>query len=121
MSRISSRDTRPELAVRDALRKMGLKYRLHDVRLPGKPDIIVPSMKTAILINGCFWHQHSGCRRRAMPKTNREYWENKLHNNVMKQRRDVRALRKLGWKVHKIWECQTAVKEKLAERLMRVL
>lgn len=121
MSKIRSKNTRPELVVRRALTKMGLKYRLHNGRLPGKPDIIIPSMKTIIFINGCFWHQHSGCKRKAMPKTNRDYWETKLQNNVNRQSRTVRALNKLGWKVHKIWECQTANEDRLTERLSRML
>jgi DNA mismatch endonuclease (patch repair protein) len=121
MGKIKSRNTRPELAVRKALAKMGYRYRLHDRRLPGKPDIIITSIKTVIFINGCFWHQHSGCKRKAMPKTNRDYWETKLLNNVNRQRRDIRALRKLAWKVHIIWECQTANEDLLARRLSRIL
>jgi DNA mismatch endonuclease (patch repair protein) len=121
MSRIKSKNTKPELAVRKALTSIGLKYRLHNARLPGKPDIILSKMKTVIFINGCFWHQHSNCKRKAVPKSNKEYWENKLRRNVERQCRDIRALKKLGWKVHKIWECQTASESKLASRLSRIL
>ena len=121
MGRIKSKDTKPELAVRKALSMMGLRYRLHNRRMPGKPDIIISSMKTVIFINGCFWHQHSGCRRKAVPKSNQDYWEKKLQNNVRRQAQDIRTLRRLGWKVHKIWECQTACEAKLASRLSRLL
>ena len=121
MGRIRSKNTKPEMAVRKALTKMGLRYRLHSSTLPGKPDIIIPSMKTIIFVNGCFWHQHSGCKRKAVPKSNCDYWENKLLKNVNRQRRDVRALRQLGWTVYKIWECQTANEAELAGRLSRML
>jgi DNA mismatch endonuclease (patch repair protein) len=121
MGRIRSKNTKPEMAVRKALTKMGLRYRLHSRILPGKPDIMIPSMKTIIFVNGCFWHQHSGCKRKAVPKSNCDYWENKLQNNIIRQRRDVRELRKLGWTVLKIWECQTAGETRLAAKLSRML
>jgi DNA mismatch endonuclease (patch repair protein) len=121
MSRIRSKHTGPEIAVRKALTKRGLRYRLHSGQLPGKPDIIVPRLNAAIFVNGCFWHQHSNCKRKTMPKTNTEYWENKLKQNVKRQQRDIRALKKLGWKVYKIWECQAMNDVKLANRLSRIL
>lgn len=121
MSKIRSKNTKPELAVRKALTRMGLRYRLQSRLLPGKPDIIISRMSTVIFVNGCFWHQHSNCKRKAMPKSNREYWQKKLGGNVERQRRDVRALKKLGWRVIKVWECQTTSESKLAGRLSRVL
>ncbi len=121
MSRIRSKHTRPEMAVRRALTKRGLQYRLHSGQLPGRPDIVIPGSSIAIFVNGCFWHQHSNCRRKTMPKTNTVYWESKLRQNVKRQQRDIRALKKLGWKVHKIWECQAKNDVKLASRLSRIL
>lgn len=121
MGRITSKNTKPELAVRRYLTSKGLRYRLHNGRLPGKPDIIIPRLRMIIFVNGCFWHQHSGCKRKAMPKSNIEYWEKKLQRNIIKQRQEIVALRKLGWKVRKVWECETKSESKLANRLSRIL
>jgi len=121
MSQIRSKHTGPEMAVRKALTKRGLRYRIHCGQLPGKPDIIIPKLNIVIFVNGCFWHQHSNCKKKAMPKTNIEYWENKLRQNVKRQQRDIRTLNKLGWKAYIIWECQTTKDAKLANRLSRIL
>ena len=121
MRQIKSKHTGPEMAVRKALTRRGIRHRLHSGQLPGKPDIIIPRLNIAIFVNGCFWHQHSNCKRKAMPKTNTAYWENKLKQNVKRQQRDIRVLKKLGWKVHKIWECQAKNDVKLANRLSRIL
>lgn len=121
MSHIRAKHTTPEVAVRRALTRRGIRYRLHRGQLPGKPDIIIPRLNIVIFVNGCFWHQHGNCKRKAMPKTNRVYWESKLKRNVERQQKDIRDLKKLGWKVHKIWECQTKNDVKLANRLSRIL
>lgn len=117
MGRIRSKDTRPELVVRKFLTGYGLRYRLYGHGLPGKPDIVVSRLKAVVFVNGCFWHQHAGCPRKASPKSNGAYWEAKLKGNVERQRRDIRALKKLGWKVYKVWECETRSEKKLATRL----
>lgn len=121
MSRIRSKNTKPELVVRRVLSKMGIRYRLHNSKLPGKPDIIISKAKTIIFINGCFWHQHKNCKKHVMPASNRDYWEKKLKRNIEKQKRDVRTLRRLGWKVHKLWECQTADEMKLTKKVLQIL
>lgn len=121
MSRIRSKNTQPEKAVRKFLSKQKITYRLHAKKLPGKPDIVVSKDKRVIFINGCFWHQHMGCKRRAMPKVNIKYWEGKLIRNVEKQRKDILALKKLGWKVGIIWECETKRPKDLDKKLLKII
>lgn len=106
MSRISSKHTLPEVLVRKALYSLGCRYRLHDKNLSGKPDIVIRKSKMAVFVNGCFWHQHKGCKRRSVPKSNLNYWKNKLKLNVEKQKRDISELRKNGWRIFVIWECE---------------
>lgn len=113
MSRISGKNTSPELVVRKILFGLGCRYRLHDKKLCGKPDIVIRRLKTVIFVNGCFWHQHKGCRRNSSPKTNIEYWKPKLKRNVEKQKRNIKELEKLEWKTFIIWECETKDKDKL--------
>lgn len=121
MSRIRSRNTQPEKIVRKFLSSLNYKYRLHDKKLPGKPDIVIKDERKAIFINGCFWHQHKGCKRRAMPKTNIDYWKNKLWRNVEKQKQDIKKLKKFGWKVRIIWECEAKNSKKLIKKLKNFL
>ena len=121
MSRIRNRDTGPERAVRKTLSVMGFKYRLYAKQLAGKPDIIIKKNKTAIFINGCFWHQHKGCKRKTMPKGNRDYWKPKLERNVAKQKADIKALIKDDWKVDIVWECETRDEDKLKKKLQKIL
>ncbi len=121
MSRIRSKNTEPEIIVRKTLSKLGLRYRLHVSKLPGKPDIVISKAKKIIFINGCFWHQHKNCTRQAMPKANIEYWKPKLQRNIEKQEQDIKSLKKSGWKVYKIWECQTKNEQKLTQKLLKIL
>lgn len=119
MSRIRSKDTLPELKVRKALRMMGLNYRLHCNKYPGKPDIVIPRLKTAILVNGCFWHQHEGCKRSSVPKSNTSYWGPKLLLNTERDIIIQDKLRSCGMKVVVIWECETKKEEELIILLER--
>ncbi|MFC2004858.1 very short patch repair endonuclease [Chloroflexota bacterium] len=121
MSRIRSKNTAPELAVRQMLTKSGVRYRLHLMSLPGKPDITIARRKTIIFINGCFWHQHENCKRRSMPKTNVGYWHNKLQRNVDRQQAHILDLKNQGWKVGIIWECQTKNEARLNDALQSIL
>lgn len=121
MSRIRNKNTKPEIIVRKILSKLGFRYRLHNSKLPGKPDIVITKARKIFLINGCFWHQHKNCAKQAMPKVNTEYWRPKLQRNVEKQEQDIKSLRKLGWKVYKIWECQTKNEQKLTQKLLKIL
>lgn len=121
MTRIKSKNTEPELVVRKELTKKGVRYRLHVGKLPGKPDIVISKLKKVIFINGCFWHQHKGCKDGVMPKSNRNYWKPKLEKNIEKQKQNISKLKKLGWKVYKIWECQIKDSKALSGRIKTIL
>jgi len=106
MSRIRSRNTRPELKVRRILHKLGYRFRLHRKDLPGRPDVVLPKHRVAIFINGCFWHRHVGCREASRPKSNTLYWETKLNRNVERDSRNHELLGIQNWKVVIFWECE---------------
>ncbi|MBB5396699.1 very short patch repair endonuclease [Mucilaginibacter sp. AK015] len=106
MSRIKSTDTRPEMLVRRYLFAQGLRYRLHDRRLPGKPDIVLPKYKTVIHIHGCFWHSHAGCVLNRLPKSKPEYWIPKLQGNANRDAENSVRLKSLGWRTLTVWECE---------------
>jgi DNA mismatch endonuclease (patch repair protein) len=106
MSRIKGKDTKPEMLVRRFLHSQGFRYRLHDKALPGKPDIVLPKYKTVIFIHGCFWHGHSNCKYYVVPKTRTDWWLNKIKLNINKDQDSAILLRKHGWKIIFIWECQ---------------
>ena len=105
MSLIKSKNTRPEKAVRSHLHKQGYRFVLHDKRLPGKPDIVLPRYKTVVEVNGCFWHGHN-CKLSSKPSSNRKFWKEKICNNKRRQKNNFQKLRRLGWKVIVVWECQ---------------
>ena len=105
MSLIRSQNTKPELYVRSFLHKQGYRFRLHQKKLPGSPDIVLKKHKVVINVNGCFWHHHE-CGNYKIPKTNRKFWLIKFQNNKKRDRLNSLKLRKLGWKVYKIWECK---------------
>lgn len=105
MSRVKGRDTTPELAVRRRLHALGYRYRLHDRRLPGKPDLAFARRKKVIFVHGCYWHGHSCKYGRAQSKSNRDFWRAKLKRNRTRDKQVVKALRNAGWQVLVIWEC----------------
>jgi DNA mismatch endonuclease (patch repair protein) len=105
MSRIRSKNTKPELLVRRALHRLGFRFRLYVRDLPGRPDIVLPKYRTIIQVKGCFWHGHT-CRDGRLPKSNRAYWVPKLLQNRKRDSANDRKLRRLGWSVHNIWECR---------------
>ena len=115
MALIRSRDTKPEMRVRRALHAAGLRYRLHDRRLPGTPDLVFPSRRLALHVHGCFWHQHSGCAAARMPKSRPDFWPPKLKGNVERDARQEAELKARGWKVITIWECETKDANKIAK------
>jgi DNA mismatch endonuclease (patch repair protein) len=121
MSRIKSKDTKPEILVRKFLFKKGLRYRLHVKTLPGKPDLVFPKYKTCIFIHGCFWHHHKNCRKANIPKTNQAYWVPKIQRNLERDGRNMRQLRKMKWKIIIVWECQLIAKrvEKTIDALIK--
>ena len=121
MSRIRSKNTAPEMVVRKAIFSMGYRFRLHEKKLPGKPDIVLSKFKVAIFVNGCFWHQHRNCKRSTMPKTNKKYWKAKLERNVRNFEDATNQLRKIGWRYTAIWECETNNAIILFKKLRRVL
>jgi len=105
MSRVRSKDTTPERVVRSALHCAGYRFRLHRVDLPGKPDIVLPKYHVAIFINGCFWHQHPGCKKSTIPQNNRDFWQRKLSRTIERDEQNRTQLQRLGWKVITLWEC----------------
>lgn len=107
MSRIRSKDTKPEERVRKYLFSKGFRYRKNDKRLPGKPDIVLSKYKTVVFVNGCFWHRHEGHSCFKWPSSNVEFWKEKLLNNVDRDNKNYRALENDGWKVIVVWECET--------------
>ena len=105
MSRIRAKDTKPEVLVRSFLFRKGLRFRKNDKRLPGHPDVVLPKYRTVIFVNGCFWHGHENCRYAVMPKSNTEYWAEKIKANKERDSREIEELQKAGWDVLVIWEC----------------
>jgi DNA mismatch endonuclease, patch repair protein len=106
MSAIKSKNTKPELSVRTILHKMGFRYRLHDKRLPGKPDLVFRKYNTALFVHGCFWHGHQGCKDFRIPKTRPEWWRAKIAANIQRDHRNSFMLNSMGWNVQTIWECE---------------
>ncbi|OAV67429.1 Very short patch repair protein [Bacteroidales bacterium Barb6XT] len=106
MSKIRSRDTKPEMTLRKALFAKGFRYRVNDKKLPGKPDIVFPKYKTVIFLHGCFWHHHEGCKYACTPKTNTKFWVDKITSNAERDKINSQKLTALGWKVLIIWECE---------------
>jgi DNA mismatch endonuclease (patch repair protein) len=106
MSRIKSKNTRPEMTVRKYLHAAGFRYRLHAHHLPGSPDLILPKYGTAIFVHGCFWHRHQGCRYATTPASNAEHWKRKFAANTERDARKERMLHAAGWRVIVVWECE---------------
>ena len=107
MSRIRSKNTSPEMRVRSLLHRMGYRFRLHLKNLPGRPDIVLPKYKTVIFVHGCFWHRHQGCKNCTTPTNRREWWLTKLEGNAARDKVHRDALKKLGWRVIVVWECES--------------
>jgi DNA mismatch endonuclease (patch repair protein) len=106
MSKIRSKNTKPEILLRKALFAKGYRFRIHNKKLPGKPDIIFPKYRTAIFVHGCFWHYHADCREGRIPDTNSKFWENKLKKNITRDKKNIEALLSENWKVIIVWECE---------------
>jgi DNA mismatch endonuclease (patch repair protein) len=121
MRLIRSQDTKPEMAVRRLLFRLGYRYRLHSRKLPGHPDIVFQTKRKLIFVHGCFWHGHKSCRLTRLPKSKLVYWKPKLDNNTRRDSRVQRQLRKDGWGVLVVWECQLGDLERIASRLRRFL
>jgi DNA mismatch endonuclease (patch repair protein) len=115
MSRILAKNTKPERSVRKMLTDLGYRYRLHAKKLPGKPDIILSRYNAVIFVHGCFWHLHKGCRDGTVPKTRKKYWQIKLLGNRERHIQHMRELKKQGWKVLRLWECEIEKKPEWVE------
>ncbi len=116
MSRIRSKDTKPEMVVRRALHALGYRYRLHRRNLPGAPDIVFPSRRKVIFVHGCFWHGHEGCKVANVPKSRQQYWLEKFARNKVRDHANLEALRQAGWDALVIWECETKAPERIATK-----
>mgnify|MGYP003498922919 FL=1 len=117
MSRIRGKNTKPEILVRKGLHARGFRFRLHNKKLPGSPDIVLPKYGVAIMVNGCFWHGHKGCRYATKSKTNIEFWETKIARNRHRDEVTTAHLEALGWAVMTIWECELRNTSQLDDRL----
>ena len=106
MSRIKSKDTKPEEVVRKYLFAHGFRYRKNDKELPGSPDIVLPKYKTVVFVNGCFWHAHEGCKWFTVPKSNTQFWISKFQVNKQRDQLDYEKLKDMGWKIEIVWECE---------------
>jgi DNA mismatch endonuclease (patch repair protein) len=121
MRAIKSKDTKPEKAVRSLVHHLGYRFRLHRKDLPGKPDMTFPRHSAVVLVNGCFWHGHECERGSRMPKTNEDYWVEKIRGNVVRDQATRIRLKSLGWRVLVVWECEIRNETKLKKRLIRFL
>lgn len=117
MARITGKDTRPEMTVRKLLHAMGYRYHLHVKDLPGRPDIAFPGRKKAVLVHGCFWHRHPGCRYAYAPKSRVDFWNGKFAQNVERDSRNLKALADRGWESLVVWECEVKNLHALSDRL----
>ena len=121
MSRVSSKDTKPEKIVRSFLHRSGFRFRLHMLNLPGKPDIVLAKYMTVIFVHGCFWHRHKDCRKATTPQSRKEFWEEKFKRNVIRDKENCKALRSDGWKIFVVWECELANAQKRSQRLANLV
>jgi DNA mismatch endonuclease (patch repair protein) len=121
MSKISGKDTKPEILVRKFLFSKGFRYRVNDKQYPGSPDIVLPKYKTAIFIHGCFWHGHPGCKASRLPETRKEFWEKKINDTKLRDKRKIGELKKMGWNTIVIWQCEIKNTENRQKRLESLL
>ena len=117
MSRVRSKNTKPELLVRSVLHRMGYRFRIHQRNLPGTPDIVLRRHSTAIFVHGCFWHGHAGCKRAGLPETRRDFWETKISRNIDRDSVAIAALERLGFRVLVLWECELKNVESVRQSL----
>jgi DNA mismatch endonuclease (patch repair protein) len=121
MARVRAKDTRPEMAVRRLVFGMGYRYRLHDARLPGTPDLVFAGRGKVLFVHGCFWHRHENCGLARLPKSRLDFWLPKLEGNQTRDRVNQRLLRKSGWRILVVWECELRDMPKLTRKIRRFL
>jgi DNA mismatch endonuclease (patch repair protein) len=119
MAKVRGKDTGPEMRVRRLAHRMGLRFRLHRKDLPGRPDLVFPGRGLVVFVHGCFWHRHEGCRRATTPSTRQEFWQAKFDANVQRDKRQIRDLEALGWRVLVIWECELKDEATIESELRR--
>lgn len=118
MSRVSGKNTKPELIVRSLLHSMGYRFRLHRSDLPGKPDITLPKFKKVVFVHGCFWHGHKDCRRSKRPTTNKKFWNEKLNKNIERDKVNIKSIKDLGWDSLVVWSCEVSDINQLENKLV---
>lgn len=121
MRAVKGSNTRPEIAVRCIIHKLGYRFRLYRKDLPGKPDLVFPGRRKVIFVHGCFWHCHDCSRGSRLPKSNAEYWRKKITNNYVRDKANIAALKRRGWRVAVVWECELKKSSKVAKRLAKFL
>ncbi len=121
MSAIKSRHTKPEMIVRSIVHRLGFRFRLHDAKFPGKPDLVLQRHKKIILVHGCFWHMHDCKRGNVTPKTNADYWQPKRIKNVARDEANLEIYQNAGWRVLTVWECEVKNQSALREKLKTFL
>jgi DNA mismatch endonuclease, patch repair protein len=117
MSRVTGRNTKPEIVVRKIVHSLGFRFRLHRKDLPGKPDLVLPRHRKIIFVNGCFWHGHSKCRRSKLPSSNIEFWRAKIARNKSRDLEVTRSLREIGWEILVVWQCEIVQRDHLLSKL----
>lgn len=121
MARIRSANTKPEIIVRSLLHRLGFRFRKNVKTLAGKPDIVLKKHNAIVFVHGCFWHQHKGCKRSNIPKSNQDYWKPKLERNVLRDKQHTKELKKSGWRILTVWECEVKDLDKLERKLKKFL
>ncbi len=121
MRAVRGKDTAPELAVRRTAHRLGARFRLYRKDLPGTPDLVFPSRRLCIFVNGCFWHRHAGCRLATTPSSNVTFWQDKFARNVKRDSEKAEQLRQAGWRVETIWQCETRDLAALERLLQQIL
>lgn len=119
MAKVRQHGTAPEIIVRSEAHRLGLRFRLNVKELPGTPDVVFPRWRTVVLVHGCFWHRHPNCRKATTPRSNVSFWVDKFRANVERDRRVESQLRRMGWRVKVVWECQTVDRRRLSRRLRK--
>lgn len=120
MSKIRSKNTKPEILLRKALFAKGYRYRINDKKLPGKPDIVLPKHRTVIFVHGCFWHSHEGCKYYYIPKSNTDFWIKKFQTNKERDKKNISSILSLDWNIIIVWECTIAYKKDIDPVISRI-
>lgn len=121
MASVKNKNTSTEILIRKELFRKGYRYRINCKKLPGSPDIVLPKFHSIIFVHGCFWHGHENCKYAIMPTTNIEFWRNKIKKNTVRDKKNIKLLKEMGWKVIIIWQCEINTKQKLLKKVRTVI